>query len=71
MVKILCNLDYLVDPGFRNINRLFVLSIIPQQINFTGKLEKDDGSTMFFIAEKQEKTIVNFFFRFINCNRII
>ena len=28
---------------------------IPQQINFTGKLEKDDGATMFFIAEKQEK----------------
>ena len=26
---------------------------IPQQINFTGKLEKDDGVTMFFIAEKQ------------------
>ena len=39
---------------------------IPQQINFTGKLEKDDGVTMFFIAEKQP-----WFFRFINCNRII
>ena len=23
---------------------------IPQQINFTGKLEKDDGATMFVIA---------------------
>ena len=33
---------------------------IPQQINFTGKLEKDDGATMFFIAEKQQKTILNF-----------
>ena len=32
---------------------------IPQQINFTGKL-KDDGATMFFIAEKQQKTILNF-----------
>ena len=28
---------------------------IPQQINFTGNLE-DDGATMFFIAEKQQKT---------------
>ena len=28
---------------------------ISQQINFVGKLEEDDGSTMFFIAEKQQK----------------
>ena len=28
---------------------------IPQQINFTGRLEEDDGAAMFFIAEKQEK----------------
>ena len=33
---------------------------IPQQINFTRKLEEDDGSTMFFITEKQQKTILNF-----------
>ena len=33
---------------------------IPQQINFTGKLEEDDGATMFFIAEEQQKTILNF-----------
>ena len=32
---------------------------IPQQINFTGKLEEDDGAMMFFIAEKQQKTILN------------
>ena len=25
---------------------------IPQQLNFTGKLEEDDDITMFFIAEK-------------------
>ena len=30
---------------------------IPQQINFTGKLEEDDGATMFLIPEKQQKTI--------------
>ena len=28
---------------------------IPQQINFAGKLEEDDGATMFFAAEKQQK----------------
>ena len=33
---------------------------IPQQINFTRKLEENDGATMFFIAEKQQKTILNF-----------
>ena len=31
---------------------------IPQEINFTGKLE-DDKATMFIIAEKQQKTILN------------
>ena len=34
---------------------------IPQQINFIGKLEEDDGAKMFFIAEKQQKTPLNFF----------
>ena len=33
---------------------------IPQQINFVGKLEEDDGGTMFFIAEKQQETVLNF-----------
>ena len=28
---------------------------IPQQINFTRKLEKDDGAAIFFIAEKHQK----------------
>ena len=32
---------------------------ISQQINFVGKLEEDDGATMFFIAENQQKTILN------------
>ena len=32
----------------------------PKKINFTVKLEEDDGVTMFFIAEKQQKTILNF-----------
>ena len=33
---------------------------IPQQINFTGILEEDDGAAMFLIAEKQQETILNF-----------
>ena len=33
---------------------------ISQQINFVRKLEEDDGATMFFIAEKQQKTICKF-----------
>ena len=33
---------------------------IHQQINFTGKLEEDDGAAMFFVAEEQHKTILNF-----------
>ena len=33
---------------------------IPQQSNFIEKLEEDDGARMFFIAEKQQKTILNF-----------
>ena len=33
---------------------------IPQQIKFTGKLEEDYGVTMLFVAEKQQKTILNF-----------
>ena len=33
---------------------------IPQQINFAEKLGGDDGPTMFFIAETQQKKILNF-----------
>ena len=33
---------------------------ISQQINFTGKLKEDHGPRMFFIVEKQQKTILNF-----------
>ena len=60
------NLDYVIDPTLRNINRLFVPSFkncdsdptrnlfdnyyIPQEINFTEKLEDDNGATMFFYS---------------------
>ena len=33
---------------------------IRQQINFAGRLEEDDCAIMFFIAEKQQKTILDF-----------
>ena len=33
---------------------------IPQQISYIGKLEEDNGAAMFFIAEKQQKRILNF-----------
>ena len=33
---------------------------ISQQINFTGKLQEDDGAIMFFVSEKQQKDILNF-----------
>ena len=46
------------------------LQAIPQQTNFTGKLEKYDGAAMPCIVEKQQKTTLIFFI-FINCNRII
>ena len=41
---------------------------ILQQINFTGKLEEDNGAKMFFITRKERKTIFKLFFRFINKN---
>ena len=34
---------------------------IPQEINFVGKLEEDDGATMFLIAKKEQKIILNLF----------
>ena len=33
---------------------------IPQIISYNGKLEEDNGAAMFFIAEKQQKMILNF-----------
>ena len=34
---------------------------ILQKVNSAGKLEEGDGAAIFFIAEKQEKTISDFF----------
>ena len=43
---------------------------IPQQINFVGKLEKDDGAVIFYCL-KAAKNYCKFFFNLINCFRII
>ena len=54
-------LDYLFH---ENYIKLFVIDLSrkkkrePQQINFTGKLEEDDGARIFFVAEKQQKGLL-------------
>ena len=35
---------------------------IPQQINFTGRVEENNGVTMFVIAEKPQETTLSFSF---------
>ena len=44
---------------------------ILQQINFVGTWEEDDIATMFFVAEKQQKPILNYSLDFLNSNRVI
>ena len=58
---------YYIIFSIKNITNLFaqiyqdkLIHSIPQQINFAGKFEGVDGATMFFIVEKQQKTILNF-----------
>ena len=57
-------LDYLCHQNYYKIIGIDLSrqtnTCVPQQINSTGKLEKHDSATMFFIAEKQQKTILNF-----------
>ena len=33
---------------------------IPQQINFTEKLEEDNAAAMIFVSEKEQKTFLSF-----------
>ena len=42
------------------INQEKQILVFLNKKNFKGKLKKDDGPTMFSIAEKQQKTILNF-----------
>ena len=59
------SLDYLFHQNYhkpigislsRQTNKLIL-----QQINFAETFEKNDGAIMFFTAENQQKTILNFF----------
>ena len=57
-------LDYLYHQNYYKVididlSRQINTSIL-QQITFIGKLEEDYGATMFFISEKQQKTILDF-----------
>ena len=55
-------LDYLYHQIYYNLIGIDVSKQlnIAQQINFLGKLEEDDGATIFFVSEKQQKAILNF-----------
>ena len=57
-------LDFLHQQNYYNITCIDLSrqtnTTIPQQMNFSGKLEEDYGVTMVFIATKQHKTILNF-----------
>ena len=63
-------LDFLYHQKYYKLISLYLSrqanTSIPQQINFTGKLEEDDGAATVFIAGK--KKCSKLFFRFINCN---
>ena len=37
-----------------------------QQVNFIGRLDKDDGTTLFFINEESEETTFNFSQNFVS-----
>ena len=64
IIKIILNLLYIYILRQRNTN-------IPQQFNFVGKLEQDNGTTMFFHHWKAAKNYFRLYFRFFNCNRMI
>ena len=57
-------LDYLYHPNYYKLISIDLSrqtnTTIPQQINFTGKLDKDNGAAILVIDEKQQKTILNF-----------
>ena len=53
IIKIIINLLVQIYQDKKNTN-------ISQQINFTSKLEDDDGAKMLIIDKKQQKTILKF-----------
>ena len=62
--------------NYRMLKRISLIlnssTTLSQQINFVVKLEEDNCATMFFIAEKQQKTIINFSLDSLHvCDKII
>ena len=59
-------LNYLYNQKYYKLIEIDLLrqtnTSIPQKIIFIGKLEENDGATIFLIAEKQQKIILNFKF---------
>ena len=57
-------LDYLYHQNYYKVIGIDVSrqtnTSIPPQTNFLIRLEEDDGATMFFIAEKRQKTTLKF-----------
>ena len=72
------NHDYtkriLLDDLYYNLIRIDLSrqknTTILQQVNFTGKLEEDDGDTI-FLYQKYSKRYSKLFFRFSNCSRMM
>ena len=67
IIEMSYNNDLLDFSYFEKIYKLIAIDLSkqtklkdPQQINFIGKLDKDNGATMFFIIEKSEETTFNF-----------
>ena len=62
-------LDFLYHQNYYKFSSIFIKTSkykYSQQINFLGKLEEDDGAAMFFIAEKKQKTVLNFSLNSLN-----
>ena len=63
-------LDYLYHQNYNKLISIDLLkqtnTSIYQQTNFVEKIVEDDDTTMFFIAEKQQKTILNFSLGLLN-----
>ena len=57
-------LDYLYHQNYYKLIGIDLsrqkITSIPEQLNITGKLEEGDDAKMFFIAEKQQTTFINF-----------
>ena len=51
-----CYAEDVLKAIWKRLGNQEMLVLLKQQINFIGKLEKDNGATMFFIIEKSKET---------------